>query len=104
MRAQRLPKTLSIELVIVELFERIGHLLYSQAFVDDPARSRLCFRPAQTGRVADLLGDRPLVPGGPATCQHQPAKRRRTVPRPRRLPALCPELRPLDDRRAGWRC
>ncbi len=37
------PRTLSIEFVIVELFERIGHLLYSQAFVDDPARKDYVF-------------------------------------------------------------
>ena len=34
---------MSIEFVIVELFERIGHLLYSQAFVDDPARQDYVF-------------------------------------------------------------
>jgi hypothetical protein len=39
------PKTLSIELVIGELYERIGHLLYSQAFVDDPARNNYIFDP-----------------------------------------------------------
>jgi hypothetical protein len=33
------PGILSIGVVINELFERIGHLLYSQAFVDDPARA-----------------------------------------------------------------
>jgi len=32
------PRILSIGVVINELFERIGHLLYSQGFVDDPAR------------------------------------------------------------------
>jgi hypothetical protein len=37
------PRVLSIEFVIVELFERIGHLLYSQAFVDDPARKDYVF-------------------------------------------------------------
>lgn len=31
------PRIDSVGFVIVELFERIGHLLYSQAFVDDPA-------------------------------------------------------------------
>ncbi len=31
------PRLLSIGFVIIELFERIGHLLYSQGFVDDPA-------------------------------------------------------------------
>ena len=34
---------MSIEFVLVELFERIGHLLYSQAFVDDPARQGFVF-------------------------------------------------------------
>jgi hypothetical protein len=37
------PRTMSIEFAIVELFERIGHLLYSQAFVDDPARKDYVF-------------------------------------------------------------
>jgi hypothetical protein len=37
------PRTVSIEFVIVELFERIGHLLYAQAFVDDPARKDYVF-------------------------------------------------------------
>jgi hypothetical protein len=31
------PRLLSIAFVINELYERIGHLFYSQAFVDDPA-------------------------------------------------------------------
>jgi hypothetical protein len=38
-----IPRFLSIEFVIVELFERIGHLLYAQAFVDDPARKDYVF-------------------------------------------------------------
>ena len=33
------PKLASIAFVVNGLFERIGHLLYSQAFVDDPAAS-----------------------------------------------------------------
>jgi hypothetical protein len=37
------PRFPSIEFVIVELFERIGHLLYSQAFVDDPTREGYVF-------------------------------------------------------------
>ncbi len=37
------PRLPSIEFVIVELFERIGHLLYSQAFVDDPERKDYVF-------------------------------------------------------------
>ena len=37
------PKIVSIGFVINELFERIGHLLYSQAFVDDPARAKFAF-------------------------------------------------------------
>jgi hypothetical protein len=37
------PRLLSIGFVIVELFERIGHLLYSQGFVDDPAQSEFVF-------------------------------------------------------------
>jgi hypothetical protein len=32
------PRIASVGFVVVELFERIGHLLYSQAYVDDPAR------------------------------------------------------------------
>jgi hypothetical protein len=38
-----LPKLLSIVFVINSLFERIGHLLYNQAFVDDPARESFVF-------------------------------------------------------------
>jgi hypothetical protein len=37
------PKIASIGVVINELFERIGHLLYSQAFVDNPARPEFAF-------------------------------------------------------------
>ena len=37
------PKILSIGVVINELFERIGHLLYSQGFVDNPARPDYIF-------------------------------------------------------------
>jgi hypothetical protein len=32
------PRIASVGFVVVELFERIGHLLYSQAYVDDPAQ------------------------------------------------------------------
>ena len=45
------PRPNFVGFVIVELFERIGHLLYSQSFVDDPARG-LCLRPAQAGGFA----------------------------------------------------
>ena len=38
-----IPKTLSISVVINELFERIGHLLYSQGFVDNPAHPKFAF-------------------------------------------------------------
>jgi hypothetical protein len=37
------PKILSIGVVINELFERIGHLLYSQGFVDNPADTNFAF-------------------------------------------------------------
>jgi hypothetical protein len=37
------PRILSIVFVLVELFERIGHLMYSQGFVDDPARPDYVF-------------------------------------------------------------
>ena len=37
------PKIQSIGVVINELFERIGHLLYSQGFVDNPARDKFVF-------------------------------------------------------------
>jgi hypothetical protein len=37
------PKLPSLGFVIVQLFERIGHLLYSQGFVDDPARPDFVF-------------------------------------------------------------
>jgi hypothetical protein len=37
------PKIVSIGVVINELFERIGHLLYSQAFVDNPAHATFVF-------------------------------------------------------------
>jgi hypothetical protein len=37
------PRILSICFVLVELFERIGFLLYSQSFVDDPARKEYAF-------------------------------------------------------------
>jgi hypothetical protein len=32
------PRLASVAVVLNELYERVGHLLYSQAFVDDPAR------------------------------------------------------------------
>jgi len=37
------PRILSVCLVLVELFERIGFLLYSQAYVDDPAQKDFTF-------------------------------------------------------------
>ncbi len=37
------PQIMSVCLVLVELFERIGFLLYSQSFVDDPARADYAF-------------------------------------------------------------
>ena len=54
------PRILSIEFVIVELFERIGHLLYSQAFVDDPARK-------------DYVFDLPKLDGSLACWENDPA-------------------------------
>ena len=89
------PKILSIGVVINELFERIGHLLYSQGFVDDPGHARFRIRPAQTRSRPRALGDRPVVPGRAAGCQRTGRQRRRTVSRPRRLPALPSGLRSL---------
>jgi hypothetical protein len=37
------PRVLSVCLVIVELFERIGFLLYSQGYVDDPSQPGFAF-------------------------------------------------------------
>ena len=37
------PQILSACIVILELFERIGFLLYSQAFIDDPRRADFAF-------------------------------------------------------------
>ncbi len=37
------PTAASIGFVVVELYERIGHLLYGQSFIDDPARKGYLF-------------------------------------------------------------
>src|SRR5262249_22248013 len=34
-----LPTVASIGFLVVELYERIGHLLYGQSFIDDPTRA-----------------------------------------------------------------
>ncbi len=48
------PRILSVCLVIVELFERIGFLLYSQAYVDDPAREDFALDLLQLDSALDL--------------------------------------------------
>ena len=95
------PRSLSIEFVIVELFERIGHLLYSQAFVDDPARADYVFDLPRLDASLACWEDRSRLPGGAAGGEHPGRQRRRAVPRPGRLPAVHPVLRPVEGRRTG---
>jgi hypothetical protein len=54
------PRILSVCLVIVELFERIGFLLYSQAFVDDPARTDFAFDLFRLDGSLDLWSRNPF--------------------------------------------
>jgi hypothetical protein len=48
------PRVLSVCFVVVELFERIGHLLYSQAFRDDPAGPEYAGGAGGSGYVFDF--------------------------------------------------
>ena len=97
------PKVLSIGVVINELFERIGHLLYSQGFVDNPALAEVRLRPAQAGTR-------------PCSCWETDPSCRRHVRDVNALAAsgverfldpidylrYLPGLRSLEDDRAGW--
>ena len=100
------PQLPSIGVVINELFERIGHLLYSQGFVDNPAKCPRRVRPSicpSWNKAHAMLGERPVVPGRAPGCQRTGRQRRRTVSRPRRLPALPSGVRCLEGYRAGRR-
>ncbi len=48
------PTVASIGFVIVALYERIGHLLYGQSFIDDPARPDYAF---DLPRLADRMAE-----------------------------------------------
>ena len=47
-----LPTVASIGFLVVELYERIGHLLYGQSFIDDPTRTGYAF---DFPRLADRI-------------------------------------------------